>query len=230
MILGKVSPRTGYEYFNENSIKLKETLDEQLHCTWDSKRAEKDKKDRKRLIAKAEAIIASGGDGKDKRGAKKYIKSSKNNKNLTLDDAKIFDEEKWDGFYGIQTSKKDMSTEEVLAAYKRLWKIEESFRILKSSLQARPMFHWSEKRIRGHLVICFIAFLLQRSLELILIEKQYEHSPDKVRDAIDEMELSIVKIEDQKMYLCSKLHGLSCDILHALKIAIPKRLTLPEQF
>jgi transposase len=218
------------EYCSENGVRLKEKLDEQLHCTWDSKRAEKDRKDRKRLIAKAEIIIASGGDGKDKRGAKKYIKSSKNNKNLTLDEAKIYDEEKWDGFYGIQTSKKDMSTEEVLAAYKRLWKIEESFRILKSSLQARPMFHWSEKRIRGHLVICFIAFLLQRSLELILIEKQYEHSPEKIRDAIDKMELSIVKIEDQKMYLCSKLSGLSCDILRALKIAIPKHLTLLEQF
>jgi transposase len=158
------------------------------------------------------------------------LKISKNDQTLTLDEKKIVDDEKWDGFYGIQTSKKNMSVDKVLEAYKRLWKIEESFRILKSTLQTRPMFHWSEKRIVGHLVVCFIAFLLQRSLELILIDKKLDHSPEKVRDAIDKMELSIVNIEEQKMYLSSNLKGLSRDILHALSIATPKPLTIPEQF
>lgn len=222
--------KNAVEYQDDDGVWRREELDEKLHCTWDSKRAEKDQKDRNRNIEKAKTIVAAGGNGVSKRGAKKYINFGKNDKVSSLDESKIKSDEKWDGFYGIQTSKLDMSIDDVLSAYKRLWKIEESFRILKSSLQARPMFHWSPKRIRGHLVTCFIAFLMQRTLELRLIEKGCEHSPDKVRDAIDRMELSIVEIEDQKMYLTSNLTGLSLDILRALKIPAPKHLTLPDQF
>ena len=227
-----------YSFAYKNAVKYQdadgkwhqEILDEKLHCTWDSSRSNKDKKDRNRLIEKAKTIISSGGDGSSKRGAKKYIKYSKNKNPLALNEAKIIDDEKWDGFYGIQTSKYDMSTDEVLAAYKTLWKIEESFRVLKSNIEARPMFHWSEKRIRGHLIICFIAFLLHRTLELILIEAQCEYRPNKIREALNKMELSIVKIEEQEMYLCSRLDGLSMDILRALKLPAPKRLSIPAEF
>ena len=217
-------------YEDENLIEKKEVLDEKLHCTWTLKRANKDKKDRLRLLDKARKMIESGSDGSSKKGAKKYISGTAQKQNLCLDEAKILEDESWDGFYGIQCSKSDLSTNEVLDAYHRLWKIEESFRILKSTLQTRPMFHWSKKRIRGHLVICFIAFLLQRMLELRLTEQGCEHSPDRIRAAIEGLELSIVQIEGQEMYLRSKIMPLSADILRILKIKTPKSLTLPQDF
>ena len=53
---------------------------------------------------------------------------------------------------------------DIIRDYQDLWKIEESFRILKSHIKARPIFHWTEKRIKGHFVLCFIAFLIERTL------------------------------------------------------------------
>jgi len=96
------------------------------------------------------------------------IFGTKKKQNLSLNQDKISKDESWDGFYGIQCSKIELGIDEVL----------NTCRILKSSLQSRPVFHWSEKRIRGHLVICFIAFLLQRILELRLIEYGYEHTSE----------------------------------------------------
>ncbi|MEI6789942.1 MAG: IS1634 family transposase [Myxococcaceae bacterium] len=218
------------QYEDDSLVDRKELLDEKLHCTWSKKRANKDKKDRLRLLEKARKMIESGKDGSSKKGAKKYISGTTEKQNLCLDEVKILEDESWDGFYGIQCSKLDLTTDEVLDAYHRLWKIEESFRILKSTLQTRPMFHWSEKRIKGHLVVCFIAFLLQRMLELRLIEQSCEHSPDRIRAAVDELELSIVQIEGQEMYLRSKIPALAADILRILKIPTPKSLTLPKDF
>lgn len=233
---GRETLRYSFDY--KNKIKYQDdennwkevTLLERLHCTWDSKRAEKDKKDRERLIEKARKMLDSGDDGSNMRGAKQYISGTKKKQNLSLNLDKILEDESWDGFYGIQCSKIELSIDEVLNAYRRLWKIEESFRILKSSLQSRPVFHWSEKRIRGHLVICFIAFLLQRILELRLIECGYDHTPDKIRKAVQDLELSIVKVGEQKMYLRSSVPELSANILRALRIPKPKPLSLPEDF
>jgi transposase len=218
------------EYQDNESNWKQEILSERLHCTWDSKRSSKDKKDRERLIEKAKKMVESGDDGSNKRGAKKYVSGTKKKQNLSINQDKITEDESWDGFYGIQCSKTDLSTEEVLDAYNQLWKIEESFRVLKSSLQSRPIFHWSEKRIRGHLVICFIAFLLQRILELRLIEKGYDHSPDKIRKAVQDLEMSIIQVENQAMYLRSNISELSANILRTLKITIPKSLSLPQDF
>jgi len=53
-------------------------------------------------------------------------------------------------------------------AYHTLWKIEESFRITKSTLEVRPVFHWTPKRIRGHFVLCFLSFMMERKLEALL--------------------------------------------------------------
>jgi len=49
-----------------------------------------------------------------------------------------------------------------------LWKVEETFRTLKNHLEIRPVFHWTEKRIKGHIAMSFVAYIMQRTLELEL--------------------------------------------------------------
>lgn len=216
-------------YQEADGSKRKQTLNEKVYCTWDSKRATKDAKDRERLVEKAREIVESGGPLESKRGAKRYIDSKTTTGAISLCEEKIKADAEWDGFYGIQSSRTDLSIQEVTDAYRGLWKIEESFRILKTTLQARPVFHWTENRIKGHLVVCFIAFLLERSLELMLMEANIEHSPEKIRSAVSAMQLSVVKVaEEQNMHLMAKLEGLSVDLLNLLKIKIPKGLVLPE--
>ena len=126
--------------------------------------------------------------------------------------------------------------EEVLTAYKHLWKIEESFRVLKSSLDARPIYHWTPDRIVGHLMCCYIALTVERALENILTKKGIEHSVDKIRDAINKLSVSEVRLADgePEIYLHQSLksdeYKLSKDILKALSIDIPKSSMTKEQF
>ena len=92
-------------------------------------------------------------------------------KDLSLDIDKITQEEKYDGYYAIVTSETHLSDEQIIERYKGLWKIEESFRIIKSELKARPVFLSLDNHIRAHFFICYIAFLLIRLLERKVDEK-----------------------------------------------------------
>jgi hypothetical protein len=93
-------------------------LKETIACTWSSKRAEKD-----RLILKAQKLLDTGVALESKKGAKRYLKAKtgqKGTKDLALDLEKIQEDTKWDGFYAVQVSKKDMGREEILNAYHSL--------------------------------------------------------------------------------------------------------------
>ena len=137
---------------------------------------------------------------------------------------------KWDGFYGIQTSSNSLSPKDVIENYHQLWKIEESFRELKNHFETRPIFHWTPKRIEGHLVVCFIAFLLSRTLELKLKRSNIKCSCSTIRDALNSLELSELKIKDKSYYLKSSSNSLSKKILRLMRIKAPKNLDLKENF
>ncbi len=95
---------------------------------------------------------------------------------------------------------KDLTPLEVLSAYHTLWKIEESFRIMKSTLEVQPIFYWTEIRIKGHFVTYFLAFLLERTLELKL-KRAGEHPwCEQIREASNSLNFSKVDIDD-KAYL-----------------------------
>ena len=83
-----------------------------------------------------------------------------------------------------------MSATDIMDAYHTLWKIEESFRVMKSTLEVRPVFHWSKKRIEGHFVVCFLAFLMERKMELLLkgLDDECTASPEKIRGALNSMQ------------------------------------------
>jgi len=81
------------------------------------------------------------------------------------------------------------------------------------------------RRIKGHLVLCFIAFLLERTLEIELKKSGIEYSVGKIREAIKSLEFSEVEIEGERFRIRSKVEGLSNDILRVLKIRIPPNIT-----
>ncbi len=203
---------------------------EKLIVTWSQKRAQKDKKDRERSIEKAKKILEKGGNQVvSRRGALKYIQFQ-THASAKLDEARIKEEEKWDGYFGIQTNEKELSAEKLLKYYHDLWRVEESFRIFKSHLETRPMFVWTPKRIKGHMVLCFIAFLLERTLEIELKKNKIEYSPEKIRKALDDLQYSEIQVEGQTFYLRSPIEGLANDILRTLHIKIPPKMTTPENF
>ena len=96
---------------------------------------------------------------------------------------------------------------------------------MKSHFEAGPIYRWTPRRIKGHLVLCFIAFLLERTLEIELKKSGIEYSVEKIREAINSLEFSEVEIEGERFRIRSKVEGLSNDILRVLKIRIPPNIT-----
>jgi transposase len=171
-------------------------LKEKLLVTYSRERAEKDREDRTRLIEKAEKLLKNivTINGSLKRGGKKYLKET-NRMKLELDTDAISKDEMFDGYYAIEVSRTDMDVEDILSAYHTLWKIEESFRIMKSTLEVRPVFHWTEKRIKGHFVVCFLSFLLERTLELMLKENNINASPERIKEALNSLNIALFEID-----------------------------------
>lgn len=213
----------------------KHTLAENLIISFSPKRAKKDAADRARLVAKAEKLLEhpekiSAG---DKRGGKKYLNKAdpKKAETWTLAIEKIKKDAEFDGYYGIQSSEKELTALEVIDAYKMLWKIEESFRIMKTTLEVQPVFHWTEKRIRGHFVVCFLAFLMERKMERLFCddsENKDNPSPNNIREALLSMQLVSVSAGGSEMYIKAKPTSLAKQIFRKLKIPMPSNINTKD--
>lgn len=86
---------------------------------------------------------------------------------VRISDEKIAEDARWDGLKGYITNT-DLEVEKVIAQYRGLWVVERAFRISKGSLDMRPMFHFTERRIEAHVCICFMAYKLYKELERII--------------------------------------------------------------
>ncbi len=98
----------------------------------------------------------------------RYYKVSDNPKSkivVEIDEERIEKERESFGYFYIITNKKEMDPIDIIKAYSSLYKIEESFRVLKSNLKARPVYHFIDRRIRVHFLICYVALVLERILE-----------------------------------------------------------------
>lgn len=216
------------EKFKVKKINLEEDL---LICSWSAARAKKDKADRERLILKAKKIVeAKKGQIISKRGALKYIELDQNKIGRKIDEKKILEDEMWDGYYGLQTNCTDLSPQAVLDYYHHLWRVEESFRIFKSHLETRPIFHWTANRIKGHFVLSFIAFLLERTLEIQLKQHNILYSPHLIRKALDELQYSVLFVQGKEFWLRSQVSGLANSILRTLNIKIPPNISPADSF
>lgn len=106
---------------------------------------------------------------------------------LSINNEIIEKEEKFDGFYGVCTNLED-NVEEIIKVNQRRWEIEESFRIMKSEFNARPVFHSAEETIKAHFLICFLSLTIYRYLEKKLEEK---YTVGDILDTLRDMNLKL---------------------------------------
>ena len=216
---------------DESNFKFKEIAvnGERLIVSWSADRARKDAYDRETLVEKAKEVL-EGKSKLRKPGKAKYLKLDEEVK--YLDEAKIFSDSQWDGFYGILTNvEKDLkSDEEIYDAYHQLWKIEECFRTLKSHLKIRPVYLRKPERIQGHLVLCFLTFVFERHLEIELKKQSKWTTSDRLRTAISDLQASLVEINQKQYLLRSEIDPHAKTILELLKIPTPQDLTLLSEF
>lgn len=211
-----------YKILNTERKNKKEKLKERWICTWSSKRAKKDKMDRERIVERSREMVEHN-QYKSQRGARKYIQTSIGH--LKVNEAKIAVDAQWDGYYAIATNDENLPAKAIQKAYHQLWMIEESFRIMKSHLETRPMFHWTAKRIQGHILLSYIAFVFERTLELALKHSSaIQHTPNAIRDALSTMEFSTIVCQQKKIYVRAKLTETAENILQILKCDLPPQI------
>jgi hypothetical protein len=177
-----------------------------LLVTWSAARAKKDEADRQRLVErlskklsgkkrqslKGKAVISN-------RGTHRYLKISEGEteNSYVLDDEKIELDAKWDGLHGLETDLSLSSESEIceaLSHYHSLWRIEESFRIQKSHLQIRPVYHYTKERIHAHIALCYMAFASLRHLEKrIYLQQKERMSPEAIRAAILDVRSALLR-------------------------------------
>lgn len=153
-------------------------IDEKQVLFYSEKYAKQAREQRQEVINKALNLIASPSKAAAAAsyGASKYIKGIdydkatgeilKTAEYVYLDEKKIEEEAQFDGYYALVTSELDMPEQEVIEHYRGLWKIEESFRLTKSDLEARPVYVSLEEHINAHFLTCFIALLFTRLIQL----------------------------------------------------------------
>jgi len=185
---------------------LKMTIYQKQMAYYSQKYAEKQKRERELVLKKARDLIANP--GKYTRatsiGAAGYINNIKFVKEtgeipdgvkLSLKLERIAEEEKYDGYYSIVTSEKELSDQEIRDIYRGLWEIEESFKIIKSEFRARPIYLRTENHINAHFLICFVALLILRVLESKLDKK---YPVNRIRESLIQYSCSHL---DQNYYL-----------------------------
>ncbi len=113
--------------------------------------------------------------------------------------------------------------------YHNLYRIDESLRILKTTMQTRPIYLRTAKHIEGHFIICFFAFMLERELEFRLRRRKIKYSARTIKEALNSMEFSYIEVENKNYYLKSKNDELASKIFSILRIKQLKNLLTEEQ-
>jgi transposase len=159
---------------------LIEKDDLRLVITYSDSRAKKDRLNREKGLKKLEKRVCTGKLNKssiNNKGYNKYLKMD-GEVRITIDYKKFEADQVWDGLKGYITNSK-MPVEKVVENYSHLWQIEKAFRISKSDLKIRPVFHWVQRRIEAHICISFVAYKVYKELERQLAELHSSLSPEK---------------------------------------------------
>jgi transposase len=192
-------------------------------CTYSERRARKDRYEREKQVEKAKKWInhPSKLTQKQRRGAGRFL-IQQGKQPPRLDEQRIAREARFDGFLALATNRQDLAVEEVIEQYSNLYQVEHAFRTLKSTLDIRPMYHWTERRIRGHVALCFLSYLFLNTLE-----KRLGWTSGQLERVLDGMQVSLVEQsgDDQAFYLRSHLEEATRELVAKLKLVVPKDTT-----
>jgi hypothetical protein len=212
------------KYGDEENIKylaIKREDGTSILSTWSEKRAKKNSFDRQKLIDRVMKKLSKNKKNQGKlkagelignRGVKKYIRLSEGEEqnSYVIDKKMIEEDSKWDGLRGVITDlplNTSQDVKDVLSHYGSLWKIEECFRISNTDLKIRPIYHWTQKRVEAHILLCYLVFACMRYLERrIYFQRHVQMSPRMLQEAMLDVDSSIFKdAENGKLYRIPRL-------------------------
>ena len=218
-----------YSYQDKNGKKKNIILREKRIVTFNPKLAEKHIYEINKQVEKVHRLKTSQAKRSEFGDCSKYVTFMPTDKKGNKEDGKIkveINEEaiekakKLAGYNLIVTSELSMTSKEIYDTYHSLWRIEESFRAMKSQLEARPVYLQKQDSIIGHFLICYLAVLLSRILQIYILEDKYgiEEIFNFIRD------FKVAKISDYKYINITRSSGF------IKKLAINTRLPLTLYF
>lgn len=218
--------------------------EDRLIITWSKARADRDRKTREDILEKIEKKLKSPKiDGKafvSNTNYRKYV-TGLNKGSPRLNKSAISREALRDGFFGVVTNvpKERMSAHEIVAAYKHLWIIEDAFGEIKGTLKTRPIFHWTDTRIIGHLTLCFLAYFCEAQITKLLRQQHIEYESHAIDNGtiaprpltassalleLKEVRAIPVNLQGKVAWVRTDIKGNAAKIFRAIGIAIPPKL------
>lgn len=203
-----------------DSIVIKKKDGARLVVTYSASRAKKDARNREKGLKKLRAQIKSG------RLTKQQINNRGYNKFLTLtgdivisiDEDKVRSDVMWDGLKGYVTNT-NLSPKTIVENYRELWQIELAFRISKTDLRIRPIYHYRKRRIEAHICIAFVAYTIYKELQHLLNSANLQMSPKRAAELTHNMyeleyrlpdnplpKKTILKMDDEQQTLFNLIH------------------------
>lgn len=210
--------------------KMDKIVDEKQVVFWSEKYEKRAKADRAAALAKAADLTKNPGGytRATSYGAAKYVKKVDFDKEtgeivtsssvLEIDEDVIRQEELFDGYYVLLTSEMEESDDKIIDIYRGLWRIEESFKVTKSELEARPVFVWTREHIEAHFLICFVALTIARILEL---EMGRKYSIGKLLNSLSSAQCTLLQ---QNYYLFDYYDEILKEVGIATNIDFGKRI------
>ena len=183
-----------YTCTDDSGHKKTVKLVEKRIVTYNPKLAEKQKYEINRQVEKEKSEYGDSAKYVSFVSANKNGEKTEGKVKVEINEKAIENARKLAGYNMIITSETHMAASEIYAAYHNLWRIEESFRIMKSQLDARPVYLQKKETITGHFLICYLAVLLTRILQIYILKDQY--GAEEIFDFIHDFR--VAKVSDRK--------------------------------
>lgn len=220
-ILGKANLKT----LKENQLEFKEVeyQNKRLLVCYNPERAQLDFDHREHILEKLRDKIKSGKiqsiiENKD------YIRYLDiEGKAPQLSDKKIKTDELYDGVY-VLTSNAKLTGSQAIEAYKGLWQVEQGFRQLKSELEAGPIYHYTDERIRAHIMVCFLALVLRRFLAIKLKKYSKEASYADCLADLKRVHVAELKIKQEEVHLLTEMKEGAKKLFKCLGTPLPEKI------
>ena len=194
---------------------------------WSRDYFERSRRERAKVVEKSRAAVARG--DMSSAAAKTSVRYAKDvpvvretgeaaAHNWIIDEERIAADEAMDGYYCIVTSEQDMDDREVIDAYRGLWRIEESFRVMKGDFDARPVYCSTESHIRAHFLVCYVALLAMRLMQL---DTGRKYSAAQISEALAGVTGHLV---DRNLYLFDYRTDLTDELAGAVGIDLSRQV------
>lgn len=139
-----------------------------------------------------------------KNGYRKYVKIEGKDWQIAMDYERLEEEEIYDGKWVLLTNT-EYSSKECALYYKSLSQIEQGFRALKTEIETGPIYHWTTRRIRSHVFICFLVLLVKAAFEKALEKIDPKAVYSEVIQALKDVKANLIRVKDRELILRTTL-------------------------